>query len=131
MKTWITLITPRTSETISSLYLPYKYLPGVLNDMENPNEPGDVLNSKTAAFRSFFKSFIKIECMQPCQDSTCHLSHFLESWKTWSFMMNLEMVLDLKKYSTEASVKYGWDEYCCRFYSLTFWLANDIDVTSV
>ena len=40
---------------------------------------------------------IKIEHQEPSQDSTCPLSLFLESWRTWRFLMNLEMVSDRRE----------------------------------
>ena len=34
----------------------------------------------------------KIEDQEPCQDSSCPPSLFLESWRTWRYLMDLTMV---------------------------------------
>ena len=40
---------------------------------------------------SFTDSFTKIQHQKPSQDSTYHPSLFLESWRTWRFLMDLVM----------------------------------------
>ena len=50
-----------TSGTLSRLYLSSKSLPGVLEDMEVPDEPGDGVIWLVSTFRSFCKSFIMIK----------------------------------------------------------------------
>ena len=81
-----------SSETLSRLHLSSKSLPGVLEDMEVPDKPGVGVRCYGLTFRSFCESFIKIQYQKPCQDSTCPPSLFLESWRTWWFLMNLEVV---------------------------------------
>ena len=41
---------------------------------------------------SLSESFIKIHHKEACKDYTYHQSLFLESWRTWWFLMDLEMV---------------------------------------
>ena len=40
----------------------------------------------------FTESFIKIHHKEACKDYKYHQSFFLESWGTWRFLMDLEMV---------------------------------------
>ena len=47
----------------------------------------------------------KIQHQIPYQVSTCPSSLFLESWRTWRFLMNLEVVSDEREHPSEASVK--------------------------
>ena len=96
-----------TSETLSKLHLSSKSLPGVLEDMEVPEEPGYGVIYEGASIGSFCESYIKIQLQEPCQDSTCPLSLFPESWRTWRFLMNLEMVSDRREQTLEASVKFS------------------------
>ena len=42
---------------------------------------------------------------KPCQDSTCPPSLFLESWRTWRFLINLEVVSDDKYHPSKADLK--------------------------
>ena len=86
-----------TSETLSRLHLSSKFLPGVLEDMEVPDAPGDGLRWKRTFKRSFPESFIKIGHQKPCQDSTCPPSLSLESWRTWRFLMVLDMIPEGQK----------------------------------
>ena len=37
------------------------------------------------------------------QDSTCSPCNFLESWRTWKFLMNLELVTDVRDHPSEAA----------------------------
>ena len=73
--------------------------------MEVPDEPGDGVRLEEASLGSFYEVFVKIGHQEPSQESTCPLSHFLESWRTWRFLMNLEMVSDRREHPFEASVK--------------------------
>ena len=73
-----------TSQTLSILHLSSKSLPGVLEDVEVPDDPGGGVI---------------------CQDSNCPSSLFLESWRTWRFLMNLEVVSYDRDHTSEASVK--------------------------
>ena len=54
---------------------------------------------------SFTESFIKIHHKEACQDSTYPPSLFLESWRTWMFLMELEMVSWYSLYPLEALLK--------------------------
>ena len=51
--------------------------------------------------------FIQIQHQIPCQDSTFPPSLFLESWRTWRFLMNLVVVSDDREHPLEASVKFS------------------------
>merc|ERR1711978_818558 len=73
--------------------------------MEVPDKPGDGIRRLGLSFRSFGESFIKIQYQEPYQDSTCPLSLFLESWRTWWFLINLEVVSDDRYHPLKASVK--------------------------
>ena len=48
-------------------------------------------------------NFIQIQHQKACQDSTCPPSPFLESLRTWRFLMNLEMVSDHWEHPYELS----------------------------
>ena len=91
-----------TSGTLSRLHLSSKSLPGVL---EVPDKPGVGVRCYGLTFRSFCESFIKIQYQKPCQDSTCPPSLFLESWRTWWFLMNLEVVSYDRDHTSEVFVK--------------------------
>ena len=97
-----------TSQTLSRLHLSSKSLPGVLEDMEVPDAPGDGLRWKRKSKRSFPESFMKIGHQKPSQDSTCHPSLFLEFWRTWRFLMYLVIVSDEREHPREASLKVSW-----------------------
>ena len=56
--------------------------------------PGDGVKEEGTSIISACESFIKIWHQEPCQDSTCPSSIFLESRRTWTFLMDLEMVSD-------------------------------------
>ena len=81
-----------TTETLSRLHLSSKSLPGVLEDVEVPDVPGDGLRWKRTSKRSFPESFMKIGQQKLCQDSTCPPSLFLESRRTWRFLMVSNMI---------------------------------------
>ena len=51
------------------------------------------------------ESFIKIQHQKPSQDCTYPASHFLESWRTWMFLMELEMVSGHSEYLWEVLLK--------------------------
>ena len=67
--------------------------------------PGDGVKEEGTSIISACESFIKIWHQEPCQDSTCPSSIFLESRRTWTFLMDLEMVSDEKEHPSEVSVK--------------------------
>ena len=69
-----------TSGIISRLYLFSKSL---------PDGPADGVRWEGTSIRRICKSFIKIWHQEPYQDSTCPPS----LWRTWTFLMELEMVL--------------------------------------
>ena len=94
-----------TSGSRSRLHLSSKYLHGVFEDTEFSDAPGDGLRWKRTSKRGFPESFMKIEHQKPCQDSTCPPSLFLESWRTWRFLMNLEVVSDDRDHPSEAYLK--------------------------
>ena len=68
--------------------------PWSLGACEIPDEPGDGVIWHVSILRSYCENFINIQHQEPCQDSTCPPSPFLESWRTWRFVTNLEMVSD-------------------------------------
>ena len=90
---------------MSRLNLSSKSLPGVKEDMDILDEHGNGVRLEVTSIRSFFESFIKIWHQERCQDLTCQLSLFLESRRTSTFLMNLEMVSDWREHPSEASVK--------------------------
>ena len=53
----------------------------------------------------FTGSFIKIWYQQPCQDFSCPPCLFLDSRRTWIFLIDLEMVSDGREHPSEVSVK--------------------------
>jgi len=57
--------------------------PGVKEDMDIPDEPGDGVRWEEMSIRSVCETFIKIWHQETCQDSTCPPSLFLESRMTW------------------------------------------------
>ena len=73
--------------------------------MDIPDWPGDGVRWEGTFIRSVCESFIKIWHQEPCQDSTCTPSLFLESRRTWTFLMDLEMVSDGREHPSEVSVK--------------------------
>ena len=50
---------------------------------------------------------MNIPYQEPCQDSTFPPSLFLESWRTWRFLMDLEFGSDEWEHLYEASVKFS------------------------
>ena len=91
--------------TLSRLLLSSKSLPGVMEDKEVPDERGVGVRYQRSSFRSFCESFIKIQHQEPCQDSSCPPSLFLESWRSFRFLMNMELVSDDGYHPSEASLK--------------------------
>ena len=83
---------PSSVFMFSSLFMSFKSLPGVLEDMEDPDKVGNGIRGLGLPLGSIPKSFIKIEHLKPCHDSQCPSSLFLESWRTWRFLTKLEMV---------------------------------------
>ena len=81
-----------TSGTLSRLHLSSKSLPGVLEDMEVPDESGNGFWWLRIPLESITENFIKIGHQEPCQNSTYPPNLFLESWRTWRFLTNLKMV---------------------------------------
>ena len=84
-----------TLGSLSRPLLSSKSLPGVLEDMEVPDTHGDGL----------YEIFMKIGHQEACHDPPYTPSLFLESWKTWKFLMHLVMVSNGRKHSREASLK--------------------------
>ena len=78
--------------------------------------PGDGVKEEGTSIISACESFIKIWHQEPCQDSTCPSSIFLESRRTWTFLMDLEMVSDGRKHSSESDcesfIKIWHQELC-------------------
>ena len=83
----------------------FKSFPGVLEVMEVPDKVGDGVRGLGQPLGSFPESFIKIKHLEPCQDSPCPLSPFLESWRTWRFLTKLEMMSGGYGNPYEASLK--------------------------
>ena len=83
-----------TSGSLSRLYLSSKSLPWVLEDMEVPDKTVDGVLWHVSTLWLYCENFIQIQYQEACQDSTCPPSPFLESFRTWWYLMNLEMVSD-------------------------------------
>ena len=69
-----------------------KSLPGFLEDMEVPDEPGDGVIWHVSIIWSCSENFIKIQHQEPCKDSTHPPCPFLESWRRCRLVTNLEIV---------------------------------------
>ena len=82
-----------------------KSFPGVLEDSDVLDGAGDGVRVLKTSLGSFTESFIKIQHQEPCQDSKYPPSHFLESWRTVMFLMELEMVSGYSKHPWEALLK--------------------------
>ena len=67
-------------------------LPRVLKDMDINDEAGDGVKVLKISQGNFTESFINIQHQEACQDSIYPPSLFLESWRTWRFLMELELV---------------------------------------
>ena len=91
-KSFINIDHLETSSCLSSLFMSFKSLPGVLEDIEVPDQVGNGARGLGQPLGSIPESFMKIKHLKPYQDSPCPSSLFLESWKTWRFMTKLEMV---------------------------------------
>ena len=81
----------QTSGSLSLLHLSTKSLSGVLEERDVLDGAGDGVRALRIPLGSFAESFIKIHYQEPSQDSKCQLSIFLESRRTGSFLMILEM----------------------------------------
>ena len=81
----------QTSWTLSRLPMSFKSLPGVLEDMEVPDKVGNGVRGLGQPIGSFPESFIKIEYLEPCQDSQCPFDPFWSlgghggSWQSWKW----------------------------------------------
>ena len=73
--------------------------------MDIPDGPADGGRWEETSIWSVCESFIKIWHPEPSQDSTCPPSLFLVSRRTWTFLMDLEMVSDGREHPSEVSVK--------------------------
>merc|ERR1711915_234722 len=67
--------------------------------------PGYGVRWEGTSISSVCESFITIRHKEPCQDSTCPPSLFLESRRRWTFLMDLEKVSDGREHPSEVSVK--------------------------
>ena len=84
-----------TSRTLSKLYH-VTSLRGVSKDMQVPDITRD----------EFMRNFhLDDPTSETHQDSNCPPSNFLESWRSWRFLINLEVVSDDRDHPSEASVK--------------------------
>ena len=82
-----------TSRTLSKLYH-VTSLRGVSKDMQVPDITRD----------EFMRNFhLDDPTSETHQDSTCSPCNFLESWRTWKFLMNLELVTDVRDHPSEAA----------------------------
>ena len=81
-----------TLRSLLILYLSFKSLPWVMEDIEVPEEPGNSVIWHVSTLWSCCENFIKIQHQEPYQDSTCPPSPFQESWRKWRSLTNLEMV---------------------------------------
>ena len=81
-----------TSGSLSRLCLSSKSLPGVLDERDVLDGAGDGVMVLKISQGGFTESFIKIHHKEACKDYKYHQSLFLESWGTWRFLMDLEMV---------------------------------------
>ena len=70
-----------------------------------PDWPGDGFIWEETFIRSVCESFIKIWHQEQCQGSTCPPNLFLEFRRTWTFLIDLEVVLYGIEHLSEASVK--------------------------
>ena len=73
--------------------------------MEVPDGPGDGVKGKGLSIWTSYEIFIKIHSQKLSQDSTYPPSHFLESWRTWRFLKDLDVVSKERDYPSEPPVK--------------------------
>ena len=59
--------------------------------MDIPDGPRDGVRWDWTSIRSVCESFINVRHQDPCQGSTCPPRLFLESRRTWTFLMDLEI----------------------------------------
>ena len=90
------------SATMSRLFLSSNVSSQILGNIDIPEMVSD---GREHLHISVCESFIKICHQEPCQDSTCPPSLFQVSRRTWTFLMNLEMVSDGREHPSEVSVK--------------------------
>ena len=88
---------------MSRLHVSSKSLPGVLKERDVLDGARDGVGVLKISLESFTESFIKIQHHEACQDSIYCPSHFLESWRTGLFLM--EMGSEYSKYPREALKK--------------------------
>ena len=69
-----------------------KSLPGVLGESNVLEGARDGVRALKISQGSFTESFIKIQQWEAYKDFTYHQSPLLESWRTWRFLMDLELV---------------------------------------
>ena len=86
--------------SLPRIHLSSKSLPGVLEDM-NVNDCRVLKMFK----RRFTENYIIIQHQEASQDLTFPPSLSLESWRTWMFLMELEMVSGYTKYPIEGLLK--------------------------
>ena len=91
------------SESLSRLHLSSNSIHGLLKDRDVLDEAGVRLLNVSQG--SFTESFIKIQHLEACQDTTYPPSQSLESWRKGLFFMELEMVSCHSKYPREALLK--------------------------
>ena len=96
-----------------------KSFPGVLEDGDVLDGAGDGVKVLNIFQGSFTESFIKIQHLEVCQESTYPPSHFLESWLKGMFLMELEMVSWYLKYPKGASLKVSSISICRKLVKTT------------
>ena len=104
-----------TSGSLSRLSLSSKSLPGFMKDME-------VLKNLEMVSYDIYKPSevaLKISSKSNIRNPTCPPSPFLESLRTWRFLINLEMVSDQWEHPYDLSVQKRSSEYFVNIY-LTF-----------
>ena len=73
--------------------------------MEVPDTPPGGVKRSNLVLRMFGENFMKIGALKGRQDSTCPPSVLLESWRTWRFLINLEVESDDRDHPSEAYMK--------------------------
>ena len=103
MKLYLKFHRDPTSESLSRLHLSSNSIHGLLKDRYVLDEAG--ARELNVSQGSFTESFIKIQHLEACQDTTYPPSQSLESWRKGLFLMELEMVSWYSKYPREALLK--------------------------
>ena len=88
-----------------SLFSSSKSHPGVFEDRDVLDGAGDGVKVLNISKGSLTKSFIKIQHLEVCQESTYPPSHFLDSWRKGMFLMEQEMVSKNSRYPREVLLK--------------------------